>query len=262
MMYRDGAFDHYDSILCVGPHQVDEITAYEKARDLSPKQLVRSGYYRLERIHAEYTRRSQKDSDSNAPPTILVAPSWGEQHLLRSCGEDLIAPLLAGGYRVIVRPHPESVRREPELLARLDRAFGDRDGYIMERSVRTDDSLLAADLLICDLSGIALEYALGTERPVLFIDVPPKVQNPDYTDLGIEPIELALRTEMGELMSPEDLPGVGERVGRLLSGHDRYREKLKALRKRLVFNFGQSSSAAADHIMTILEKSEAGGGGK
>ena len=41
----------------------------------------------------------------------------------------------------------------------------------METSVATNDSLIESDLLICDCSGVALEYALGTERPVLYVDV-------------------------------------------------------------------------------------------
>ncbi len=253
MMYRDGAFDHYDSILCAGPHHVEEITAYEKLRGVSPKRLVPAGYYRLERIYAEYQRRQVTPSDATFKATILVAPSWGEHHLLKTCGTELIGALLDSGFRVIVRPHPETVRREPELLAQLDRAFAGHDGYTLERSVRTDDSLLIADLLVCDLSGIALEYALGTERPVLFVDLPPKVQNPDYTALNREPIELALRREMGELMPGDDLTGVAERVNRMLSERDRYREKLAALRGRLVAEFGNSSVVGADYIMNIVD---------
>jgi YidC/Oxa1 family membrane protein insertase len=256
MMYRAGAFDHYDSILCVGPHHIEEIGAYEKLRGLSPKQLVPAGYYRLERIHGEYHKQKTPVPDSSWKATILVAPSWGEHNLLRSCGAELIRPLLEGGYRVIVRPHPETVRRESELLAHLDRAFAGHDGYNMERSVRTDDSLLAADLLVCDLSGVALEYALGTERPVLFVDVPPKVRNPEYADLGREPIELALREEIGELVPPDDLAGVAERVDRILSRRDQYRDKLAALRDRIVYEFGGSAAIGADHIMRMVQEDD------
>ncbi len=50
----------------------------------------------------------------------------------------------------------------------------------------TDDSLLRADVLICDISGIALEYVFGTERPVLFLDVPLKIHNPRFKELEKE----------------------------------------------------------------------------
>jgi len=37
MMYRYGAFDHYDSILCCGPYQIEEIRKHEEINDLPKK---------------------------------------------------------------------------------------------------------------------------------------------------------------------------------------------------------------------------------
>ena len=54
MMYRYGAFDHYDCILCAGPHHVEEIHQHEKLNNLSPKTLIEAGYYPLERIYQDY----------------------------------------------------------------------------------------------------------------------------------------------------------------------------------------------------------------
>ncbi len=252
MMYRDGSFDHYDSILCVGPHHVSEITEYEKLKQTPGKELVEAGYFRLERIYAEYQKLKKLEAANSTNKTILIAPSWGEQNLLKSCGLDLVKPLLDAGYKIIVRPHPETGKREPELLTRFDQAFGSHPKFFMERSVRTDDSLLEADLMICDLSGVALEYALGTERPVLFVDVPPKIQNPDYTQLSNQPIELSQREQMGELMPLADLPQVAEKVSHMLANADQHRDRLVALRGKLVFEFGNSSVIGADHILKML----------
>mgnify|MGYP003326545469 CR=1 FL=1 len=44
----------------------------------------------------------------------------------------------------------------------------------------TQESLHRSDLMISDWSGAALDYALGLNKPVLFIDVPRKVNNLDY----------------------------------------------------------------------------------
>ena len=93
--------------------------------------------------------------------TVLVTGAGGY------IGSILVPKLIKQGYRVIVRPHPETLRRDPALVATLASEFGDQPRFEMEKSVATDDSLLAADLLLCDLSGVALEYAFGTERPRL-----------------------------------------------------------------------------------------------
>ena len=69
----------------------------------------------------------------------------------------------------------------------------------------TDDSLLKADVLISDCSGVTLEYACGTERPVIFLEVPYKIKNERYEELGMEPLELSLMTKIGQKVPPGKL---------------------------------------------------------
>ena len=97
--------------------------------------------------------------------TILIAPSWGADNVLESCGEELVGLLLREGYQVIVRPHPETVKRSPGLITQLTAKFGKSPNFTLEKSVATHDSLLRADVLICDCSGVALEYALVLNAP-------------------------------------------------------------------------------------------------
>jgi hypothetical protein len=64
---------------------------------------------------------------------------------------------------------------------------------------------------------MALEYALGMEKPVLFIDVPRRIRNPDWQELGIEPIESAIRSKIGTIISPEHIQQVDEKIYGLLA---------------------------------------------
>ena len=41
MIYRKGAFDHFDTLFCVGPHHVREIRETEKTYGLKPKKLIK-----------------------------------------------------------------------------------------------------------------------------------------------------------------------------------------------------------------------------
>ncbi|MNG16310.1 hypothetical protein D3C84_1002110 [compost metagenome] len=66
-------------------------------------------------------------------------------------------------------------------------------------------SLLSSDIMLSDWSGAALEFAFGLERPVIFADVPRKVLNPDYTQIGLEPLEVQIR----------HCPGNGRRLGKM-----------------------------------------------
>jgi len=239
MIYRQEAFDHYDSILCVGLHQVEEIRRREELYGLKPKRLIEAGYYRLERLYEAY-RKYRKSDDRT---TVLVAPTWGPSNLLGVCGKELIESLVSEGYKVILRLHPETVKRH---------RFLDYENVTLETSVVNMDSLVEADVLITDWSGIGLKYAFGTERPVVFIDTPPKVRNTNYKELGIEPIEMSLRDKIGVVVSPNEVSSVPRVISELLTKGADYKERIIELREKYVFNFGCSAEVGADYIGGML----------
>lgn len=251
MMYRSGAFDYYDHILCVGPHHIEEIRKHEKINGLSPKKLVEAGYYRLERIYEAYQKYSSKKSSTVKAGIILIAPSWGSANVLELCGETLVDTLLKANYDVIVRPHPETVRRSPGLMAMFVSRFGNNPFFTLETSVATDDSLLQADVLICDCSGVAFEYAFGTERPVLFMDTPLKIKNQRFKELGIEPLEISLRSKIGKIISPEEIQNVPKIISELMSNRETYKERLSHLRRQHVYAFGCSAVIGARYIIEL-----------
>jgi len=62
MIYRKGAFDHYDTIFCVGPHHEEEIRAAEKYYGLASKNLVQYGYGRLDSLCKHNDEGAQKNN--------------------------------------------------------------------------------------------------------------------------------------------------------------------------------------------------------
>jgi len=100
---------------------------------------------------------------------------------------------------------------------------------------------------------MVLEYALGTERPVLFLDVPYKIRNENYKDLGMEPLELSIRDEAGKMVSLNELQTVPEVIEGLLVNRDKYQKRLAQIREENIFAFGHSSEIGASHILKICE---------
>ena len=76
MAYRPEAFDHFDTIFCVGPHHHDETRARESLLGLQAKKLVRHGYGRLDSIIRSASDRPWSRAESGQH-TIVIAPSWG-----------------------------------------------------------------------------------------------------------------------------------------------------------------------------------------
>ncbi len=254
MMLNHGAFEYYDTVLCVGPHQVEEIRKQEELYQYPVKKLVEAGDYRLERIYHAYQEYSQQEKSPERKATILIAPSWGTDNLLESMGEQLVKVLLEAGYEVIVRPHPETVRRFPEVVEGLASEFEANPDFTLERSVATDDSLIRADVMITDWSAVAFEYTFGTERPVLFFDVTRKVQNERYEELGIDPMEVFLRSEIGKVIPPDEVEKAPQVISKLIADRALFKERLVKLREKYIYAFGRSSEVGAQYIVDLVNK--------
>jgi YidC/Oxa1 family membrane protein insertase len=254
MIYLFGAFDHYDSILCVGQHHIKEIRRHEELHNLPKKELIEAGYYPLERIYTNYQEYLANQTQVKGKTTIIAAPSWGNNNILESCGERLANLLLENGYEVIIRPHPETLKRTPEMIHSLVAKYGDNPDFTLEKSVVNTDSVLKSDVLICDYSGIGLKYAFATERPVLYLDVPYKIRNEKYEELDIEPLELALRSEIGIVVSLEELDTIPQVIEKLINDKMEYKKNIRKLREQYIFALGSSSEIGATHIIDLANR--------
>lgn len=116
--------------------------------------------------------------------------------------------------------------------------------------------MLDAHVMVSDWSGAALEFALGLEKPVLFVDVPKKVNNPEYTLLPSLPVELALREELGVVLAPDRLGEAPRRLRELLDGRsvESRVERIRAVRERYVYNLGRSGEVGAEILEELVSR--------
>lgn len=249
MADRASSFDHYDTILCAGPHQAAEIRAREALHGLPAKRLVEHGYHRLEQLLA--TRREPPPPES-AGLHVLLAPSWGERTILPACGDRLVELLLGAGFRVTLRPHFQTRWMTPEVIDRIASRWRAEPRFRLVEQMGESDSLYDSHVMITDWSGAAHDYALGLEKPVLFIDVPPKSRNDSWRELGIEPFEMQVRSRLGALLAPERIEQAPALVRELAGGQAAFRAAIESLRRDAVFNLGRSGPAAAEAIAAIL----------
>jgi hypothetical protein len=251
MSYRPGAFDHFDSILCVGPHHIEEIRRTEQLFDLEPKHLVEVGYSRLDQILIDARQVTPRRGDQGKLEHVLIAPSWGPNSILDVCGSEAIGRLLDSGRAVTVRPHPMTTRLQPEMLAGFEREFRTNKAFHIDIDAASNKAHFDADVMVADWGGVALEYAFAFERPVVFIDLPRKVTNPGYTELGIEPLEERIRSSVGTRLAPDKLDELPEYVSKALSVHTAESKAIADLRSQWVYNVGTSASVAARYIAEV-----------
>lgn len=106
--------------------------------------------------------------------------------------------------------------------------------------------------MISDWSGAALEFSFSRLKPVLFVDVPRKINNPDYLSLEIEPIEVSIRQNIGMVVPEEDLAQTGKYIKELMENADRFKDKIKQCREASVYNIGESGKAGAKELVRLL----------
>jgi YidC/Oxa1 family membrane protein insertase len=251
MVYEPDGFDHYDTVLCAGPYMIDEIRARETMASLPAKELIPHGYGRLDAILATDQPPRPQSADV---PVVLLAPSWGPSCVFETCGADLVRAFLDAGYHVIARPHPMTAKRSPKAIPALVAQFSNHPRFELDADVASQASLHRSDVMVSDWSGAALEYAFGLERPVLFIDVPRKVNNGEYEKLGIEPFEVAIRDEIGRVVGVGDLGRAPMVASELIADPAGFAAKIRATRDTSVFNVGSSGRVAAD---VIADKADA-----
>lgn len=252
MSFREGAMDHFDTVLCVGPQQIQEIRKTEEVYGLPAKTLVECGYCLLDDMMADWAKREKKPADGTK--RILIAPSWNEDNILDSCVDELIRNLLKDGRKITVRPHPEYVKRYgPKLNALTDRwkdSVG--EGLVFETDFSSNESLYEADILITDWSGIAYEYSYTTGKPTLFINTKMKMPNPNWEKIGITPLEISLRDQIGRSLNKDELGKAEEVIAEMESHPEEWKERITKVREQNIFNPGTCGEHAAEYILKSL----------
>jgi YidC/Oxa1 family membrane protein insertase len=256
MVDHANSYDAYDSLFCVGPHHVAELRKRESMQGLKQRNLFEYGHPRLENllVVAMSYQLSATTAEVSDTTTVLIAPTWGDQSIFNTCGDALTGMLLNAGHHVIVRPHYNTLKMTPEVIDKLREKYGDHDNFEYQDRMGESDSLFRSDILICDWSAMAIEYALGLEKPVLFIDLPRRVRNPDWQALGIEPQEAAFRELAGDIVSPDNLDEVPQKIDELLQGQEGFRRRMQELRSKMVFNIGNSIQAGANEIARLADE--------
>lgn len=256
MGLRENALDHFDTVFCTGPHVEREVRATEAAYGLAPKTLVQFGYPLSEKLKA--LGDANPPDHRNGRKKILIAPSWQEDNVLDSCLDGLIEKLYCDEYRLVVRPHPEYVKRYGERMRVVTEKYAHLvgEGLEFELDFSKNSSIYDSDLMITDWSGISCEFCYATGRPALFINTAMKVENPNWQKIDCVPVEVSLRNRIGIAIDKEQLANVDRTAAELLARADEYREKIEVAYREHFFNIGNSAHVGALYILKRLREKQ------
>ncbi len=253
LAYRTGALDAFDTLFVVSREQAIEARAIEKLRHTKKKRIIECGYGLIDNMIAAY---NALDKVENEKKTILIAPSWQYDNLMDSCLDDLVSGLYGCGYRVVIRPHPQYVRRFPVQMKEILERYQDKlsEDFVIETDFSSNVTVYTADLLITDWSGISFEFCFTTGKPCLFINTQLKVVNSDYKKIPLVPFDITARSKVGRQIEKSEVRQIAAVVDELLTHQEEYRERIEDLRQKHFYNLGHSGEIGAQYILRRLAR--------
>lgn len=257
LTFHKNALDHFDTIFTSGPKNKAEIAEREQKFKLPAKNLIEWGSSVIDNMTASYEQMLKGEDTESAlteGKTVLIAPSWQEDNILDSCIEKMLDKLVQTKHRIIVRPHPQYVRHFEARIDALAAKYREY-GVTFQKDFSSNKTVYMADLLVTDWSSISLEYAFSTLKPVLFINTPMKIVNPDYKELETVPIDIELRDKVGISIALDHIENeIVSAVDKLLNDVQFSRDSMQALKEQYIYNVGTSGKVGAKYIIERLVK--------
>lgn len=240
--------NRYDAIFLNGPmHKKVLYTAQKYYGGTLPK-MYEIGYLRGDRLlkMAETFNRTAflKSLDLLDVPTVMYAPTWGDFSSTSEWIDNVIDVCEDMGISLLLRIHPIMLTGNAKWKTggidwntKLSDIKKRHPQVRVAMSHDIDEIMLAADILITDVSGLALEY-MTLDKPVVFL------QAPRYFDLyGSDRPEKWCRSE-NEVKNKTELK---EALKRTLDG-----DGFKFPIDKLVYNRGKSLDTMIKSIEQIL----------
>ena len=249
LTFRKGAVDHFDTVFLAGKHQVEEIRKQEAVNHLPAKVLVEDGYPLLDEMIESYSKSEKVVHDKKV---VLIAPSWQKGNVVESCLEELLDSLKDKNYHVIVRPHPQHVRHYGDQMKALQIKYQENPDIEIQTDFTSTSTVFEADIMISDWSSVAYEFAFTTNKPVLFINTPMKVMNPEYQKIDTVPFDIWTRDVVGISLDPKAISEAPEKIRYLLENSEKYYDTIEKIKHEYVFNIGSSSEIGARYIIDAV----------
>ena len=244
-MYRMFGTDHFDALPLSGEYQVKQVRQLEKMRGIKERETPLVGIPYMD----EMKKRLEAAGDVGPhEKTVLLAPSWGKSGILSRFGEKLIDALIDTGYKIIVRPHPQSLITEKDMMDRLMSKYTDESKVIWNRDNDNFEVLRQADILISDFSGIIFDFTLVFDKPLIYTDTKYDIGPYDAYWIDEKPWTFRILPELGLELNEENVSNVKNLIDRCLEDPSFAKGRDKARAETWV-PMGEGTKRTVDFIM-------------
>ncbi|MBP5786362.1 MAG: CDP-glycerol glycerophosphotransferase family protein [Kiritimatiellae bacterium] len=197
-------------------------------------------------------------------PTVLYAPAFNRGGAVERYGK-AVFDTLAGleNVNVLVKLHPVSYDKSVVGVHSQGIYWPDvADSYNGPTfrhagNIDVTDCLIAADVLVTDISGVALEYYL-LDRPVIYLESPGYYQSIGVENGGGDNYFVNVGRPAG--VEVRDMPSLKVALHEAFANPKRNSAEREQLAKRLLYNPGQGTKACVETLEKLLAESKSNGG--
>ena len=243
--YRMFGLDYFDAILICGEYQIRQIRGLEEVRELPEKEIVLVGLPQLDYLREQKLNNPAPEKDGT---TVLLAPSWGPSSIFNRFGEKMIQSLIDTGYHLIIRPHPQSMVSEKELIEGLKAKFPENRKLEWNFDNDNFNVLNRSDILISDYSGVMFDFTLVFDRPIIYADVSFDKGYYDASWLDEELWTLTVLPRLGKQLTVENAGNMKALIDECLTSRE-FAEGREQARKETWAHIGESISRTADYLL-------------
>ncbi len=248
--YRMFGIDYYDAILLSGEYQEVQIRELERLRNLPEKELEFIGIPYMD-VMKEKVKTSKKIQ--NDKTTVIVAPTWGPNSILNRYGSKFIDCLLETGYKIIIRPHPQSFSSESELIEKLQKQYSDNDQIEWNSDTDNFDVLNQSDILISDYSGVIFDFSLIFDKPVIYTEYEFDDSIYDCAWIEDDTWTIKILPYIGMKLTEDNFGNIKEMIDELLVS-EKYSEGRDRARKEAWMYPGEGTTRTVDYLEKVLDR--------
>lgn len=243
--YRMFALDYYDSVLATGEIQIPTLRKLEEMRHTPIKEIEIVGCTYLDILAERAASLAKKE---NAVRTVLLAPSWGPSSILNKFGENIINSLIDTGYKVIIRPHPQSKVSEKGMLDALQSKFPENNMLKWNFDNDNFKVLSEADILISDFSGVMFDYTFIFNRPFIYADTSFDKNPYEAAWFDDEPWLFRVLPKLGNRLEEKNFENIKQIIDRTIESNE-FKKNINVLKDEAWSHSGEATMRTVDYLV-------------
>ena len=249
--YRMFGLDFYDAVLLTGKFQEHYIRSLEKMRNIKQKELFVAGSTYLDAMHKKLALY-HTSTEKNHTSVVLLAPSWGKDGILTKYGSKIIEALKSTDFEIIVRPHPQTISSEKDVIEPLLKAYPESDKFHWNYDNDNFSVLAKSDIMITDFSGIILDYTFVFGKTLIYADTSYDTAPYDAAWFNETNWRLQILPELGTRLDENDFPNMKKIIEKAMQNKT-FEENRKRISDEAWQNKGNAAKLVVDYL---IQKSE------